>query len=410
MFRPRHAYKSPITNRYRGKAKGCPVFNNIAEITAEMVEQHDECLECLAKLKNRTELYKTLADNNKPSNNVIKSLQRLSSSASNNRLKTCLQFLIIKVNEKSITTPPANPTTETTTTLSNGCIASLALTSYSANTPPSTTSSASSLASEPYFDSESSCCCSSSCSSCSSSPRYSSPPPTPLSSPDMNNDLVGPKLKLNDEKIRRIKRTPVFDDLFCFSEQPSLASTPTTSSGCSPGQRSTATQNSEQSNVFCNLYGSRSLGLSSTNSVIHMFQAPPAFVNSLKPCNLPTKSQEHTPPSTLPAAVKVELISCAICGVRDRPPNIVKIYDQNSCTLCTDFFAKFLERPTQLYCAQDGNCLMTFDSRCRACWIKICLQKFDIDEKHRKIGEDFAPKLLSSPNVSLITIDTSVTT
>lgn len=72
MFRPRHAYRSPITNRYRGKAKGCPVFNNLMEINSEMVEQHDECLECLAKLKNRTELYKTLAENNKPSNNVIK--------------------------------------------------------------------------------------------------------------------------------------------------------------------------------------------------------------------------------------------------------------------------------------------------------------------------------------------------
>lgn len=37
-----------------------------------MVEQHDECLECLAKIKNRTDLYRTLVDNNKPSNNVIK--------------------------------------------------------------------------------------------------------------------------------------------------------------------------------------------------------------------------------------------------------------------------------------------------------------------------------------------------
>lgn len=72
MFRPRHAYKSPITYRYRGKAKGCPVFNNLNEINSNMVEQHDECLECLAKIKNRTDLYKTLADNNKPSNNVIK--------------------------------------------------------------------------------------------------------------------------------------------------------------------------------------------------------------------------------------------------------------------------------------------------------------------------------------------------
>lgn len=430
MFKPRHAYRSPITNRYRGKAKGCPVFNNPTEITSEMVEQHDECLECLAKLKNRTELYKTLADNNKPSNNVIKSLQRLSSSASNNRLKTCLQFLIIKVNEKSITTPPADPTTTTTTSaaaLSNG---STPITRHStkrlksnhhhASPPQDQVSSTQDQVIDHSQDEEEeddcrsspslltttqySCCCSSSCASCTSSSRYS-PSSTPSTSPDMHNELEEPIFTLDEEKILRIKKKPVlFDDLFCYSEQQSVASTPTTSSGCSPGQRSTATQNSEQASVFYS-----SLGLSAACSVIHMFQAPPSFVNTLKPCNLPIKSQEQPPPSAAQPPAKVELISCAICGIRDKPPNIIKIYEQNSCTLCTEFFAKFLERPSQLYCAQDGDCLMTFDSRCKACWIKICLQKFDIDEKYRKIGEEYAPKLLSSPNVSLITIDTSVT-
>jgi len=72
MFKPRHAYKSPIISRYRGKAKGCPVFNNPSDINSSMVEQHDECLECLAKIKNKTDLYQTLANNKKPSNNVIK--------------------------------------------------------------------------------------------------------------------------------------------------------------------------------------------------------------------------------------------------------------------------------------------------------------------------------------------------
>lgn len=291
--------------------------------------------------------------------------------------------------------------------------------SYGTMTPPSpsssTTSTSSSCSDASTNSTSSSFCSSSTCSTCSSSPRHS-PSPSPLSSPDINNELEAPRLKLNEEQIRKIKKRPVlFEDLYYFSEQQSVASTPTTSSGCSPGQHSTATQNSEQSTGSNNSYSNgssnscRSIGLSSTDNVNHMFQAPPSFVNSLKPCKFPLKSQEPAAPSSQ-STVKVELISCAICGIRDKPPNIIQIYEQNSCVLCTEFFAKFLDRPTQLYCAQDGDCLMTFDSRCKACWIKICLQKFDIDVKHRKIGEEFSPKLLSSPNVSLITIDTSVKT
>lgn len=648
MFRPRHAYRSPVTNRYRGKAKGCPVFNNLIEINSNMVEQHDECLECLAKLKNRTELYRTLADNNKPSNNVIKSLQRLSSSASNNRLKTCLQFLIIKVNEKSIaptttnnainlssgctslkdnhsdaninknasinnptehdevtnnnivqttttrhlvkrqkshhnqnrqqqqqrsqkiklnqlasppqdqvsstqdqvgpsqddhdcqTSPPMLSTTNidvnlvvntdndhnklsdeddaspcinksegqqteyvcaqttqpsppikynalstisttiintspkglndshrlqyerssttndsdtkadpikadnispfsinTTHTTSNErtntaitntteirqspsskrrrtqyslssdqettSIASWSLASYGAISPPSPISSTSSTSS---VSSSSSSYASSYCSSssCASSPRHS-PSPSQLSTSDhLINDLKTPRLRLSADKIRKIKKRPVsFDELYYFSDQPYIASTPTTSSGCSPGQHSSTTQNSDQSN------SSRGLGLFACGNLVnHTFQAPATFVNNLKPCNLPVKSQEPPQANTPLATAKIEMINCAICGIKDKPPNIIKIYSQNSCLLCTKFFTTFLKRPQQLYCAQDGDCLMTFDSRCQACWIKICLQKFDIDEENRKVGLEYSPKLLSSPNVSLITIDTSI--
>lgn len=268
----------------------------------------------------------------------------------------------------------------------------------------STASWSSSYASPPSPISTSSmtsrCSRSSSSSSCSSSSLSPSPSPSPISSPDIINELRGPRLKLSEEKIRKIKKRPIlFDDNY-YTLEHSFASTPTTSSGCSPGQHSNTTQNSDQS---------RSGLLLSTNSnmVMHMFQAPPKFVNNLKPCNLPTKPKEPTSSNTPPVPTK-EMLNCAICGIKDRPPNITKIHGQNSCLLCTRFFATFLKRPQQLYCAQDGDCLMTFDSRCQACWIKICLQKFDIDDEHRKTGQKYSPKLLSSPNVSLITIDTSL--
>lgn len=259
--------------------------------------------------------------------------------------------------------------------------------SSSYNSPPSpiSTSSTSSISTTSSNSSETS--------SCSSSTP--SPSSSPLSSPDIINELKRPRLKLSEQKIRKIKKRPILFDEY-YTEH-SFASTPTTSSGCSPGQHSNTTQNSDQSRI----------GISTTNMVIHMFQAPPKFVNNLKPCNLPAKPQEPPPSSTPPAQTK-EMLNCAICGIKKRPPKINKVYGQNSCLRCTRFFVEFLEKPQQLYCAQDGDCLMTIDSRCRACWIKICLQKFHIEEEHRKVGQKYSPKLLSSPNVSLITIDTSL--
>lgn len=261
--------------------------------------------------------------------------------------------------------------------------------SSSYNSPPSPmsdSSSTSSISSSSSRDSSTS-----SCSSSSSLTPSLSPSPSP--SPEIVNELRQPRLKLSEEKISKIKNRPIqFDDGF-YNEH-SFASTPTTSSGCSPGQHSNTTQNSDQSRFSIPL----------SNNVTHMFQAPPKFVNNLKPCNLPTKPKEPAPAITPPAPTK-EMLNCAICGIKE--PNISKIYGQNSCFICTEFFTTFLKRPQRLYCAQDGDCLMTFDSRCQACWIKICLQKFNIEDEHRKTGLKYSPKLLSCPNVSLITIDTS---
>lgn len=260
-------------------------------------------------------------------------------------------------------------------------------TSYeSAHSPLSTSSSISSDCSD---DSMSTISSSSYCSSSSTDSSTSQRLTATLF--ETTGELRTPRLKLSEDKIRKIRKRPIsFDDHYL--ERSSFTSTPTTSSDCSPGQNSDIPR----------------LGLGLNTTVMHSFQAPPQFVNNLKPCNFPTKKQEtQTNPSTQSVATK-EMLNCAICGIKEKPSNISRIYGQNSCPLCTRFFATFLKRPQQLYCAQDGDCLMTFDSRCQACWIKICLQKFHVEEENRKIGQKFSPKLLSSPNVSLITVDTSL--
>lgn len=636
-----------------------------------MVEQHDECLECLAKIKNRTDIYRTLADNNKPSNNVIKSLQRLSSSASNNRLKTCLQFLIIKVNEKSIQPPQKSsnncnggnsnnltlapnsngcrisprsleakeivnrqttaPTTIEIEVESNGkslnkrqklqhiklqehlkqqqqqenidkqhrhnhktsnhhhhrhhlasppqdqvsstqnqdelddsecqtspvtmvsndmndelksnvsnqdsqqespsnghindqedhdyeggyehdndgqascsslkarsspsensinihrvdssaCISVTATattttitTSTSTSTSPcqlieksiecnnvnamstastntediakmtnstcsqddskhllakgerftstnnssaiikhngnlaqlendnsSTISWPSSYPSPPSPLSTSSTSSISSQDSSSCSPASSHLSPSPSPSPEFVNELKGPRLKLSEEKIRKIKKRPITYEDFYIESSFASSSTPTTSSGCSPGPSSiTTTPNSDQG--YCRF----------PPAPVHLFQAPPRLYIHLKPYVAPPSNldEQHLPEASPPVKKpKIETVNCAICGVKEDILEVEKLYGQYGCKICASFFKKFLDNPVELYCCQDGDCIMAFDSRCRACWVKICLQKFDIgDDLREKIGVKFQPRLLSSPNVSLITIDTSLT-
>ncbi|CAG2183700.1 unnamed protein product, partial [Oppiella nova] len=46
-------------------------------------------------------------------------------------------------------------------------------------------------------------------------------------------------------------------------------------------------------------------------------------------------------------------------------------------------------------------------ARCRGCWLKVCLQKFRIDcDVRQEVQKHFAPKLMTRPNVALLTVDT----
>lgn len=229
--------------------------------------------------------------------------------------------------------------------------------------------------------------------------------PSATPSPDLATGLKRPRLKLSEQKIRKIQRRPIsFDDEYYTSGQYSFASTPTTSSGCSPGQHSSTTQSSDPGRSSLLLSTNNNGFACFNNTMTHVFQAPPRFINYLNCCNPLPKPHEAAPKRTNSPCSK-DVVKCAICGIKVASSNKSRAFGQNSCLLCKGFFESFLKNPQQLYCAQDGDCLMTFDSRCQACWIKICLQKFRIEDEDRKTGFKYSPKLLSSPTVSLITID-----
>lgn len=107
---------------------------------------------------------------------------------------------------------------------------------------------------------------------------------------------------------------------------------------------------------------------------------------------------------TVNTVAAVELLKCTICGIREKASIVSHDYGPICCTICAKYFGLFLRKPRELFCAQDGNCLMTFDSRCRACWIKLCLQKLNLTEEQRDQLDlnHNAPKLLSAPNLTLL--------
>ncbi|RWS31296.1 Histone-lysine N-methyltransferase MLL-like protein [Leptotrombidium deliense] len=108
-------------------------------------------------------------------------------------------------------------------------------------------------------------------------------------------------------------------------------------------------------------------------------------------------------------------ITCAICNITKYYSHVQRRHGQYSCEPCSKFFARFCRNPKQFYCSKNGDCPVSVNqvpistpNKCRACWLKLCLQKFIIDPSVRAhISSNFAPKLESSPNVSLITVDTS---
>ena len=120
-------------------------------------------------------------------------------------------------------------------------------------------------------------------------------------------------------------------------------------------------------------------------------------------------------------------ITCAICAATKYYAHVQRRYGVFSCEPCSKFFARFIKEPKQFFCARTGQsahmsstCLTLSSgdcpigprssesrnvsgSRCRACWLKVCLQKFQMDAELRlSISSAFAPQLVGK-QMALIT-------
>lgn len=108
---------------------------------------------------------------------------------------------------------------------------------------------------------------------------------------------------------------------------------------------------------------------------------------------------------------------CPICDLEKQYKQPKKTYGVLCCAACPGYFRSFLNNPEQFYCELEGQC-DTRDRRseqaCRACWLRACLQHFQLEPAVREfIMCNYPPRLESSTQIidfEIVQITTMTTT
>ncbi|XP_035214983.1 LOW QUALITY PROTEIN: histone-lysine N-methyltransferase trithorax-like [Stegodyphus dumicola] len=105
-------------------------------------------------------------------------------------------------------------------------------------------------------------------------------------------------------------------------------------------------------------------------------------------------------------------VGCAVCGFAKLHSNAEKLYDQIVCEPCNRFFESFAKMPKQYFCTKDGNCNIDgsketvarriSSARCKACWLKSCMEKLTISSCLRDQLIKYVPRLDMPPHNPLI--------
>ncbi|KFM65360.1 Histone-lysine N-methyltransferase MLL, partial [Stegodyphus mimosarum] len=108
-------------------------------------------------------------------------------------------------------------------------------------------------------------------------------------------------------------------------------------------------------------------------------------------------------------------VGCAVCGFTKLHSNVEKLYDQIVCEPCNRFFESFAKTPKQYFCTKDGNCNIDgsketvarriSSARCKACWLKSCMEKLTISSCLRDQLIKYVPRLDMPPHNPLIRVE-----
>ncbi|XP_023221166.1 uncharacterized protein LOC111622930 isoform X2 [Centruroides sculpturatus] len=112
-------------------------------------------------------------------------------------------------------------------------------------------------------------------------------------------------------------------------------------------------------------------------------------------------------------------VICAVCKQIKFYVHMKRRYGQFCCDACSKFFTWFLRKPEQFYCTSAGCCDfspvysvekgLSSSQFCKACWIKVCLEKFIVPIYTQKKLINFMPKFqqIISPTNSSVVLSTS---
>ncbi|XP_067123059.1 histone-lysine N-methyltransferase 2A isoform X2 [Centruroides vittatus] len=114
-------------------------------------------------------------------------------------------------------------------------------------------------------------------------------------------------------------------------------------------------------------------------------------------------------------------VICAVCKQIKFYVHMKRRYGQFCCDACSKFFTWFLRKPEQFYCTSAGCCDfspvysvekgLSSSQFCKACWIKVCLEKFIVPIYTQKKLTNFMPKfqqIISSTNSSVVLSTSSI--
>ncbi|KAI2810717.1 hypothetical protein BLOT_001881 [Blomia tropicalis] len=85
-------------------------------------------------------------------------------------------------------------------------------------------------------------------------------------------------------------------------------------------------------------------------------------------------------------------ITCTVCGRTKYYSHVQRRYGIFSCEPCFKFFSRFIKEPRKFICSNHDKCVIVIDndktnctgSRCKACWLKLCLDRFRINAETKQ--------------------------
>lgn len=84
-------------------------------------------------------------------------------------------------------------------------------------------------------------------------------------------------------------------------------------------------------------------------------------------------------------------VNCAVCSVTRYYSCVQRRYGQYTCVTCYRYFKSFFDKPERYSCPNLGKCQLNVRNRCRACWIKACIDLFQVDLEKQQLIETYAP-------------------